>query len=135
MDERESIPRHEAIAGLGLLAALTAGLVGTIVFRIVNAAPQQANSKSAIAWSTDTAAAIAADSTISAPAADSPQTAGLEATDDVHTGKLPQATPIPATDSSASMPAAAVSEAPPWNPSTTPSPPTERPRFVAPANH
>ena len=42
MDERTAIPRREAVAGLAALGALSLALVGTIVFRIVHAAPRPA---------------------------------------------------------------------------------------------
>jgi hypothetical protein len=136
MDERESIPRREAMAGLGALALLSVGLVGTIVFRIVSAAPQPAGSEPTAVVSTDGAKAIAnmAEAAASADAAvlplaaarDEPERAG-------EVGVLPQVTPA-ASDEPASVPAAPESEAPRWNPPASPPLQAERPRFVAPTS-
>jgi hypothetical protein len=135
MDERETIPRREAMAGLGVLALLSAGLVGTIVFRIVSAAPQRAGSEPVAIASTDGAAAVAnaAEPTASADVGSLPMAAaGEEREDNGGISSLPQVTPA-TSDGPVSVPAAPIEEAPRWNPAATSPPPAERPRFVAPA--
>jgi hypothetical protein len=136
MDERESIPRRETVVGLGLLALLATGLVGTIVFRIVNAAPRNAElDPTAVALSDRAAVGNSADPTASAGVAARPlATAHQEPIGAEGVGGLPEVTPTAASEGSSDLPAAITSEAPRWSPMAAPGPPAERPRFVAPAN-
>jgi hypothetical protein len=134
MDERESIPRREALAGLGLLSLLSAGLVGTIVFRIVNAAPRQGAHDPTEVASTYNAAEDVNSADPSAPAgvASHAVVAAHEETADADEVPLLSQAP-PTTSLGSSVSADAASEAPRWNPPETASP-AQRPSFVAPAN-
>jgi cytoskeletal protein RodZ len=58
MEDPEGIARGEAAAGLALVGALGLGLVGTIVYRIVQAAPRSAPTPAAAWASQSTGAAV-----------------------------------------------------------------------------
>ncbi|HMO87435.1 MAG TPA: hypothetical protein PKC18_21190, partial [Lacipirellulaceae bacterium] len=52
--EDSTIPRGEALAGLGLLGLLAAGVVGTIGFRIVSAPPRRPAPHADMIWASQT---------------------------------------------------------------------------------
>jgi hypothetical protein len=133
MDEREGIPHRDAIAGLSLLGLLFAGLVGTIVFRIVNAQPRHTTTAPAATWATNAG---------DAPASPLPLNGTLAPSDDRYATSpppttLPTAAPIPTTeDGSTSIPAESITPAPIEIGQPVQQAPVEpvRPRFLAPSN-
>jgi hypothetical protein len=127
MDEQDVIPRGEAIAGLALLGVLAAALVGTIVFRIVDAAPRRSPQIPTTTWASESDAR-----TIDNPMqllSEEPQIGQIDSS-----SPRQPAAPIPiADDESVSIPAASTTHATPL-PSDENQPPTAgRPHFVAPA--
>jgi hypothetical protein len=127
MDDDETIPRREAIAGLSLLGALTLALVGTIAFRIIHAAPRRGNPSPAANWASSQPA-VELESTPMAPVAPIAPTTEQLFTEDAD----PPAESIPViANDSGGVPAVSTTGA---TASDTQSPPpaSERPRFVAP---
>lgn len=120
MDDDETIPRREVLAGLSLLGVLTLALVGTIAFRIIHAAPRRGVPAPTTTWASQPATELA-------PAPHAPTTGQLFADD-----ADPPAAPIPViAEGSTSIPAvsttdAAALDAPAWPPEG------ERPRFISP---
>jgi hypothetical protein len=126
MDDDETIPRREAIAGLSLLGALTLALVGTIAFRIIHAAPRRGNPPPAANWASQPAVEL--ESRPMAPVTPMAPTTELLFAEDAD----PPAESIPViADDSSGAPAVSPTGATTPN---TPSPPPaiQRPRFVAP---
>lgn len=151
MDEHDTIPRREAILGLGLLGALSIALVATIMYRIVHSAPRNAPPVSAPTWA---AAPAIVPEPATATAAPIVQT-HAPATGDRYAGHpfataLPPAAAIPTTgDGSSSVPATSlapalmpVDQAPTMAEPPLAEPPLAepqqpefvRPRFVAPSS-
>ena len=136
MDERERIPRHEAIIGLSVLGVTMISLVVTVVIRIVNAAPKHGPPESVPTWvmAPDEPMQSAPGFESTSPPSDDRYAAAPEA------APFQPAAPIPTVgDGSSSVPA--TSMAPTQAPDFTPMPghiqpqPVEpvRPRFVAPS--
>lgn len=120
MDERETIPRREAAIGIGLLGLFTAALIGTVVFRIVQAGPQRGPQTTTTVWASQEPANVAGE--LDARAA--PLAAEIS----------PPAAPIPTIDDGASS-VPVSSNVAPLEPMNTPadSPAPTSPHFVAPA--
>ncbi len=91
MDEPEVIPRREAVVGLGLLGLFTAALVGTVLFRIVQATPKRAPQTPATVWASQEPASPLTDEAALTPG--EPQLAAEIS---------PPAAPIPTIDDGAS---------------------------------
>jgi hypothetical protein len=130
MDEPDVIPRREAIAGVTLLGALGIALVGTIVYRIHYAVPIKATPRPQGSWTWANVAETPAPTTAveDVPSA----VAGLPEEPLAAAIELPPVEPIPTIeDSSASIPAASTTVAPPPATVVEPAPPV-RPIFVAP---
>lgn len=128
MDEYESIPRRDALAGLGVLSLLALALVGTIVFRIVHSSPHHGAAHRAEAWTKQ--------SPVIPATGDSPlfSEPGAVVDSEIDPARLP-ATPIPvASESSSNIPAASTAESTLVAPPPEPQSPPARPHFVAPAS-
>jgi hypothetical protein len=120
MDDDETIPRREVLAGLSLLGVLSLALVGTIAFRIIHAAPRRGVSPSATTWASQPAVELA-------PAPAAPTTGQLFADD-----ADPPAAPIPVfAEGSTSIPAVSTTDATALDAQARPFE-SERPRFIAP---
>lgn len=118
MEEHDVISRREAVAGLGLLGVLIAGLIGTIVFRIVHARPKPAPQPSGVEW------AMEQPPSYGETTADALAPAAADA---LH------ATPIATVESGPSGASAAAAESAPADRVARPRI-DEAPRFVAPGN-
>jgi hypothetical protein len=118
MDDHDVISRREAVAGLGLLSVLCAGLIGTIVFRIVHARPKPATPSQLTMWASDAVPPSRATADVAAaPMAAEP---------------LPSAAPIPTVDEGQSD-VPTVSAAAPLEVETPPVQ-SEPPLFIAPGS-
>ena len=128
MEERETIPRREATIGVGLLGILTAALVGTVVFRIIHAAPPRRPAQTSAVWASHSP--ISAEGSLSAvepqlAAEQLPPAAPIPTIDD-------GASSIPATSTTAPLPATAAPQLP--SSESTRAPMDARPYFVAPSS-
>ncbi len=118
MDEQESISRREAAGGLSVLGVLMFALIGTIVFRIVQAAPRHSAIPAEPTWASN------------APAA--PLPAPSPAEHEPVGEALPIVSRIPvAAGGAGETPATSMSDAPVAE-EREPSHVDQRPRFVAP---
>jgi hypothetical protein len=118
MDDDDIISRREAVAGLGLLGVLFAGLIGAIGIRIVYARPKPATTSPPTLWASDAAAPSDGSADVAAaPLASEP---------------LPSAAPIPTVaDQQSDVPT--VSAAAPVEEEAAPIR-SEPPRFIAPGS-
>jgi hypothetical protein len=134
MDEQDAIPRQEALAGVGIIAALSIALVATMVLRIVGSTPETPRRPAtASMWAAQTESALATDVAFDEAPAPLGEAAGDSA--EIVAEPFPTATPIPTADTkSVSMPAASLS--PTFELPIEQQPePLERPVFIAPAGH
>jgi hypothetical protein len=129
MEERDVVPRREAIVGLGLLGIFSIALTGTLAYRIVYPTKHEPPKVVLNEW--ESQGPLPADpSELFTPEANAPQLANEE---------FPAVDPIPTvTEGSPSVPASAINEVetPPQveAPATMDAPhPAEAPTFVAPS--
>jgi hypothetical protein len=129
MDESESVNRREAVAGLGLLAVMLFGLVGTFVYRLTeNPARSPASSAASLAAGPSTL-----DPAVSLEAAPLETANGGDST---AIAPASTAFPVETPEASAVPPTSVESEAPPFQPVQPAAPATSgnMPHFVAPAS-
>jgi hypothetical protein len=124
MDDRDVIPRDEAIGGLALLGALTLALVGTIVLRIVQTDASRATKPTETAWasSSDIASIEPTTHESQRDASLTPATAGISTVDE-------QDALAPDSSDAATAP---ITPAPTLE-NPQPPPIDVRPRFIAPS--
>jgi hypothetical protein len=129
MDERETVPRRDAIVGLSLLGVFSLTLVGTLAYRIVYPTPHVAPKVVINEWASQ------------GPLLEDPSAifASEPSATPLGNGTLPAVDPIPTVaEETTSIPAAAnaaVEET--FEPAPTESasdPPTMQPYFVAPSS-
>ncbi len=133
MDEREAIPRREAVTGLGFLAVLMVALVATIVARIVRSAPEVLDELAA----PTTRASQDMPATVDAQLQDAwdQPAADAASNDALAVDQLPAATPTPTAEAeTTNIPTASVTPEIVQPLETSPEPLPTRPVFIAPAS-